>query len=351
MAEVNRVAVLKLLGGLPTKPPWPSGRCIFRVPSTIRRHNEYVYDPQLVSIGPYHHGHERLQHMEKFKRWYLRCLLDRTPNPECNLSRLFEVIKSNAQYCLDCYSEMEEDTIIDIDKFIVMVILDGCFVIELFRKQAGVLPRHPDDPIFTTSYMRKILLSDLMLLENQLPWFVLEVLFDLTSSHQERGNTSIAGESSEMMDVRFDKGVMRIPPIVILDNAESLIRNLIAYEQCDGTCKDKITSYAVLLNNLIQSGTDLDYLREKGIVECFLSSKEIHVFFRSLYNDVDLVYYTYASMSRDIDRYCRSHLPRWRALLLTDYFSNPWSILSFIAALLLLLLSFLQTLFSIRFAC
>ncbi|KAK4803080.1 hypothetical protein SAY86_001283 [Trapa natans] len=327
MAEVNRVAVLKLLGGLPTKPPWPSGRCIFRVPSTIRRHNEYVYDPQLVSIGPYHHGHERLQHMEKFKRWYLRCLLDRTPNPECNLSRLFEVIKSNAQYCLDCYSEMEEDTIIDIDKFIVMVILDGCFVIELFRKQAGVLPRHPDDPIFTTSYMRKILLSDLMLLENQLPWFVLEVLFDLTSSHQERGNTSIAalaldyfgfntirrgsidpctipavkhlldlqrnnityatksperagwnpipcvtkllqlgvrleaGESSEMMDVRFDKGVMRIPPIVILDNAESLIRNLIAYEQCDGTCKDKITSYAVLLNNLIQSGTDLDYLR------------------------------------------------------------------------------------------
>lgn len=156
-----------------------------------------------------------------------------------------------------------------------------------------------------------------------------------------------AGESSEMMDVQFNDGVMRIPPITILDNAESLIRNLIAYEQCDRTCRDKITSYAVLLDNLIESGKDLDYLRERGILICYLSSEEIQSFFRMLYSDADVVYYTYAELSGDVNSYCQSHWPRWRVTLLTDYFNNPWSIVSFVAAILLLLLSFLQTLFSI----
>ncbi|PKI31525.1 hypothetical protein CRG98_048084, partial [Punica granatum] len=151
-----------------------------------------------------------------------------------------------------------------------------------------------------------------------------------------------SGESSEMMDVQFKNGVMRIPPIMILENAESLIRNLIAYEQCDATCRDKITSYAILLNNLIESGRDLDYLCQTGIVTCYLSSEEVSSFFRRLYSDADVVYYTYAKLSQDVNLYCRARWPKWRATLLRDYFDNPWSILSFVAAILFLFLNFLQ---------
>lgn len=155
------------------------------------------------------------------------------------------------------------------------------------------------------------------------------------------------GESSEMMDVQFENGIMRIPPIMILDNAESLIRNLIAYEQCNVTFRDKITSYAILLNNLIKSGGDLDYLCQKGIVTCYLSCEEVCSFFRRLYSDADVVYYTYAKLSRDVNSYCRARWPQWRATLLRDYFNSPWSILPLVAAILFLFLNFLQALYSI----
>ncbi|KAK4797028.1 hypothetical protein SAY86_029354 [Trapa natans] len=409
----NPEAILNLQEKLSTKPPWPSKCCIFRVPNAIRRHNDYAYEPQLISIGPYHHGREKFREMERFKKWYLACLLDRAPAPETRLECLFKVIGSNLQYCLDCYEEKEDG--MSVGELVEMMILDGCFVIELFRKKTGIAPQHPDDPIFKTSHMRKILLCDLLLLENQLPWDLLEWLFYLTAAPSERGRVSLAklaldffdfnairtgainpntdlehkhlldlqrnnllssymdmepkqtpwcpipcvtkllqvgvrfekGESSEMMDVQFENGIMRIPPIVILDNAESLIRNLIAYEQCNVKFRDKITSYAILLNNLIESGEDLDYLCQEGIVTCYLNSEEIYSFFRKLYRDADVVYYTYAKLSQDVNRYCRARWPRWRATLLKDYFNSPWSILSFLGAILFVLLNFLEALYSV----
>lgn len=196
--DVNPEAILNLQEKLSIKPPWPSNCCIFRAPSTIRRHNEYVYEPQLVSIGPYHHGQKKFQQMERFKYWYLGCLLDRAPTPEARLECLFKVIGSNVQYCLDCYSEKEDG--MSIGEFVEMMILDGCFVVELFRKKAGIAPRHLDDPIFKTAYMRKILLSDLLLLENQLPWKVLESLFYLTAAPKERGQASLAGLALNFFD-------------------------------------------------------------------------------------------------------------------------------------------------------
>ncbi|KAK9275701.1 hypothetical protein L1049_022968 [Liquidambar formosana] len=75
------------------------------------------------------------------------------------------------------------------------------------------------------------------------------------------------GDPSEILNIQFKDSVMIIPPKTILDNAESFIRNLIhAYEPCDHSCEDKITSYAVLLENLINSRRDIDFLRKKGLL-------------------------------------------------------------------------------------
>ncbi|CAL8989841.1 unnamed protein product [Prunus brigantina] len=66
-----------------------------------------------------------------------------------------------------------------------MMILDGCFVIELFRnfvvRQTSDDQKHVDgnDPIFRMDCMFQYLCHDLLLLENQLPWFVLEHLYNL----------------------------------------------------------------------------------------------------------------------------------------------------------------------------
>ena len=58
--------------------------------------------------------------------------------------------------------------------------LDGCFIIEIFYKDDNEMLRDDDDPIFNMSCMLQYLYHDLILLENQIPWFVLEKLFNLT---------------------------------------------------------------------------------------------------------------------------------------------------------------------------
>ncbi|PON61353.1 hypothetical protein PanWU01x14_147300 [Parasponia andersonii] len=71
----------------------------------------------------------------------------------------------------------------DTREFIQVLVLDGCFIIELFRKKAynSVLTQL-DDLVFTVSYMLQFLYHDLILLENQVPWLVLEILFALTKT-------------------------------------------------------------------------------------------------------------------------------------------------------------------------
>ncbi|CAB4293861.1 unnamed protein product [Prunus armeniaca] len=60
-----------------------------------------------------------------------------------------------------------------------MMILDGCFLIELFRKYQSH-QEDVNDPIFRMDCMFQYLCHDLLLLENQLPWFVLQHLYHLT---------------------------------------------------------------------------------------------------------------------------------------------------------------------------
>jgi hypothetical protein len=63
---------------------------------------------------------------------------------------------------------------------------DGCFIIEFFRKASEEVRRDKEDPIFNTSWMAWEITNDLFLLENQLPWCVLDCLFNLTQSNAER---------------------------------------------------------------------------------------------------------------------------------------------------------------------
>ncbi|KAH9741178.1 DUF862 domain-containing protein [Citrus sinensis] len=61
--------------------PSSEARCIYRVPQTRRCFHPIDYTPQLVSIGPLHHGNPELQAMEEHKLRYLHHFLQRTKPP------------------------------------------------------------------------------------------------------------------------------------------------------------------------------------------------------------------------------------------------------------------------------
>jgi hypothetical protein len=52
-----------------------SSCCIFRVSQSLVEINEKAYQPQIVSIGPYHHGKEHLEMIQEHKWRFLDSLM------------------------------------------------------------------------------------------------------------------------------------------------------------------------------------------------------------------------------------------------------------------------------------
>ncbi|KAG6683961.1 hypothetical protein I3842_12G039500 [Carya illinoinensis] len=153
---------------------------IFRVPKMLRRHNEKAFLPEVVSIGPFHHENTQLKAKEIIKLQYLKCLLCRTGTAK--LECLVEAIDGIEQDCRECYAEVVD---LSRKKFIEMMVIDGCFILEfLYRYQQKREGIHvgEDDPVFKTSWMPRKITADLLLLENQIPWCVLDCLFNLIPS-------------------------------------------------------------------------------------------------------------------------------------------------------------------------
>ncbi|KAG5517463.1 hypothetical protein RHGRI_038017 [Rhododendron griersonianum] len=151
--------------------------CIFRVPQTLVDVNKKAYHPQILSIGPYHHGKPHLNMIEEHKWKYLGQLLGRTPPNGLNLDGYLQIIAPLETEIRDCYSEFIHFSRFDL---IQMMVLDGLFILELISKAAGVADSDPDDPIFKMVWILPFVAKDLLQLENQIPFFVLQTLFEYT---------------------------------------------------------------------------------------------------------------------------------------------------------------------------
>jgi hypothetical protein len=62
-------------------------------------------------------------------------------------------------------------------------------------------------------------------------------------------------------------GVLETPSFEIHDITETVFRNLISYEQCHSYYDHRITSYAILLDSLINTEKDIDILCEHKIID------------------------------------------------------------------------------------
>ncbi|PRQ34566.1 hypothetical protein RchiOBHm_Chr5g0070431 [Rosa chinensis] len=118
---------------------------------------------------------------------------------------------------------------------------------------------------------------------------------------------------------------------------------MIAFEQCYYNYLPLITSYVVLMTNLIHSSKDLELLYGKGIVAYSMTSPQFGWF-----SYVDLFEKVQDYYENQLDK-C---LPRpkryeWIKILKRDYFSTPWKVLSLIAAFILLVLTLLQTIYTL----
>ncbi|KAK7825096.1 hypothetical protein CFP56_033725 [Quercus suber] len=105
----------------------------------------------------------------------------------------------------------------------------------------------------------------------------------------------------------------------------------------------RFTSYAILLDNLINTAKDMDILCENKVIDNWLNPDDAVPFFNKLYYNAHLkkeIYYQ--KLCKDVNEYCNRRWLRWR-----NYFNTPWAIFSTTAVAILLIHSFLQTRYTI----
>ncbi|VVB03549.1 unnamed protein product [Arabis nemorensis] len=172
---------------------WPSSvhlnyRCIYRVPCRLRRVNPEAYTPQMLLIGPLQYHSKKAQafelskndlryldynKMEQHKKKYLNNFTLKYGNQ--TVDEFIRIIKRDEQVIRACYAETTE---LSSHEFVGMMLLDSVFIL-VYLSQVG--PRYIEntgDFVFDEPCHQKTIFEDLILLENQLPYALLENLFE-----------------------------------------------------------------------------------------------------------------------------------------------------------------------------
>ena len=167
---------------------------IYKVPPELRKVNHDAYTPMLISIGPFHHKDEKLKNMEELKLRYFKGACHRTKKSAAELARC---IKKKEETIRHYYAESFD---ISSKDFMNMILLDSIFFIEhLWRTKRtsrkscssnGTASPQKEECFLDEQNLRLSysILQDLILLENQVPFFVLEDLYkyaygDLPDQH------------------------------------------------------------------------------------------------------------------------------------------------------------------------
>uniref|UniRef100_A0A0D9XZT0 Uncharacterized protein n=1 Tax=Leersia perrieri TaxID=77586 RepID=A0A0D9XZT0_9ORYZ len=338
------------------------------------------------------------------------------------------------QVTAHCFAQTRQCYCGNVDDYTVeMLTCDGCFIVEiLLRWEEGMA--HHDNYVQLMSHS---IYYDLLLVDNQIPFFVLARIFQIFKNHNN-GNPNIRlvdlvinffnhrdlpnpyevrhlldlqyklvvgnnrginidqptlntcptycsnicytpsmprgipganelqdygvrfnvneNQNIKMFDITFKGKTMKIPRFEINFGSKILLANLFAYDQIKGQSSGNriarqptnnigdVTSYVVLMNALINTRHDVMVLQREGILDNLLSNEEeVATFFNKLGRCalVDVSEHRYTSMFNDVNRYWRNtfNLCKYLAIFRMKHFRNPWTCLSLVGAIMVLVFS------------
>ncbi|XP_031259346.1 UPF0481 protein At3g47200-like [Pistacia vera] len=390
--------------------------CIYRVPQDLRTVNEEAYTPQLVSIGPLHHGKKKLANMEKTKIKYMKSFLERITTVKRD--KILNFIKDNEKNIRNCYAETSKLGKVE---YAMMILYDAIFIIELFYRDDNFFCK--SDLLLSTARVKASLRRDFLLLENQLPYFVLKEICELALvgpkmptftylSHSffntptsnlgrltpqvavkhllDWQRTSIVERNQKSEQVKgmirylpcamklhesglkfkrlkeehiltnirlktrnqrvpwFEVHEMQIPHLKLLGHTESLLRNIMALEQCHYPDDTQVCNYIRLMDYLIDTEKDVDLLVENGIISHEMGDNtSVANMFNKLSQFISPSKSSHFEICKKLREHYKNPWNKKKTTLKRVYFNNLWRGTATLAAVILLLLTIIQTTCSI----
>ncbi|XP_050125511.1 UPF0481 protein At3g47200-like [Malus sylvestris] len=174
--DIEKAVVDSMTNQLNGLSPLSRQCCINKVPERLRCVKKKAYTPQAVSIGPLHHEDKDLLYMEEHKQRYLQHFLHRIRvKTKEDLEVYVKKIVAKKASLSGCYDG--EASEFNSDEFVSIILVDAAFIIELLLRSYYQPSEDDNDWIFTKPWMLQNIAPDMILLENQLPFFILEYLF------------------------------------------------------------------------------------------------------------------------------------------------------------------------------
>ncbi|XP_008800266.1 UPF0481 protein At3g47200-like [Phoenix dactylifera] len=355
--------------------------------------------PEVVAIGPYHRCKANLKLAEDHK---LAAALKFTSG-RC-IHEFYNKVKNVTAQARACYADKFELTD---EEFACMLFFDGCFLLHFI----DCCVKKKMEEFTMSTHLHGFIRGDMFLLENQLPFVVLDALMSLkqvklddfflsviekarpyeaarapyhlldllrtkllgppndgqqagqgepnlntfrsVKELREVGIKFRLSESHHLSDIKFHPGIvcgtLSLPKIVIDDLTRSQYLNMIALEMCSGSAGDYgITSFAWFLDCLIDRAEDVRELREKEIlINALGSDEQVAELFNEIATDLAPDYRAYVQVLTGISDHRKAKFKVSIFRFLDTHFSSPWTAIAFFAALVLLALSVIQTIFTV----
>jgi hypothetical protein len=131
--------------------------------------------PRLVAVGPYHHGQNHLKQAEKAK--YVaayHCIMESGHS----VQDMYDAVVS-AAYDLSSLYDKDLMEGISEDDFLHMMFYDACFLVQYFACSTDGSGTMDPSLCGFFDFNRKAIRHDIVMLENQIPWRVVEAVLRL----------------------------------------------------------------------------------------------------------------------------------------------------------------------------
>ncbi|KAK2366719.1 hypothetical protein QL285_080068 [Trifolium repens] len=362
-----------------------------------------AYTPETISIGPFHSPHgtisdnNKLLEMEELKLKYLKGFLNRT---ELCMDDLVLKVQKWENKIRNCYAGPIS---FDSDDFLKIIIVDACFIIEHFLRCFSHTDWMHNDPIIFKPSLNYSISRDLVLIENQLPFFVLQKIYNLADINQELPSfititldnfkpsnpQNINSETlrpkhfidllrtfllppldfptQEMQNSDYDTQhvystsqlseagfvfELHMPCFHVHDLTEMHMRNIIAFEECHLSDKGSayITQYFNVLDFLIDTEKDVRILVDKKIIVNWMSdANAVATMVNNLCKNslAPPLNSNYLALCNGLNGFYENPRNKYKAIFVHEYFNTPWKITSTLTAVFLVLFTLIQAVCSI----
>ncbi|CAN8306605.1 unnamed protein product [Cochlearia groenlandica] len=377
-------------------------QCIYKVSDGIREQKPEAYRPQMVIIGL--RNRCKYIRMEKYKTMYLESFTKRVGAK--TIDKIKMTIQAEEANIRGSYQDQTDW--VPNESFVQHILKDLIFIME-FMIKIQLYPKTSHDSLVDNRNDTEKVKEDLVLLENQLPFFIFEQLFGsvletldvqetveqfiinffslkITKSRKFEhftdmfrcayeasldNMTDLSGASILQMEsadslsragvnfketddyyslqVAFNRGCLVMPSFHASEGTDKILRNVIAYEQRHAGLTPFTSNYIHFLNFLITNERDVQVLTEEGVIINIMGSPKLVLNMVTNLNRGLNVSNTsqYHNIAMNLGAHYRSRRKRWWATLKKVYFSDLWKGTATAAGILLLFLTLVGTVASV----